>query len=548
MEEDQQPLQIVILGASFAGLSTVHNIISHVYPEIHASKKFTYKIILVSPSNHLYWNISAPRALVSTQLIPHSDSFRPLADGIGKYPPNKLQWIQGAATSVDTRNRTVQISCPPAEENRQSFAGGYEELANRASTAVNAATRVAKDLGAQGSNPHYDARKGGYFGDESREIVLNYHALIFATGTTAHSPLLSLRGPHSNTVTAIDTFHQQLPTADTVIISGGGPSGVETAGQIAYWYSLQHGPSKPRMPFPNPLSWLASRSGVPSPYTKKVILLSGSSRLLPNLEEPVGAKAYKQLSNLGIRVILGIRVTGASVEGRTGKTTVRLSNGTQMPCDLYVPCTGVTPNTKYLPQDSPLLRGGYIATTPNPSTLRVEIPPELMPDTSDFNPNSTRKVKTTEEEDDSESPVSPDTPQAFGDNPGSISQAARVYAIGDCAAYGRQEILDIYAAIPILIHNLTNDLLAYQLAYDNPYGGNAGEIAELQRQDAVYIRTGKPSQVCPIGYRKPGGVGTVFGVGLPSLVVFLMKGKDYRVKQLREVVEQGLSPYPDSRK
>lgn len=502
---DPTKLTIVILGASFSGISVVHHLIKHAFPQLTESEKFSYRIVLVSPSTHLYWNICAPRALVSKNLIPHEDSFQPIAKGVRQYGADIFEYIHGSAVALDTVGCNVTIIRPSTEGEDQAQSSQPATLADTT-----------------GDNP---TAWGDYQETESQTFQLHYHALVIATGSTAHSPLLSLRGPHTNAIATLDTFHKKLPTADTIVIAGGGPSGVETAGQIAYFYNKPEGPNmiaRKAIGAPSLLSRLIlSRSSKLGPHKKQIILLSGNERLLPNIDHRLGAKALKQLTSLGVRVILETRVKGASVASSTGKTTLRLSNDSTMTCDLYVPCTGVSPNTQFLPRDSPLLRNGYIATTPSPTTMRVDVPPDLMP--AQGNENVYLK------------------PEKAGND--GIAPSARVYAIGDCAAYSDNCILDIYAAIPVLINNLTNDLLAAQLHFENPYGGNEEQIAELQTQDMEYIKDERDSQVVPIGYRKPGGVGAIVGHRLPSLVVYLAKGRKYKIDAAPKTITKGLSPY-----
>lgn len=525
-------LPIVVLGASYAGITAVHNIISHVLPEV-STDKFSYRIVVVSPSTHLYWNISGPRALVSDALIPHSDSFQPVSKGLDQYPAGLVEFIQAGVTSIDTRSRTITVARVESDDLHEACAGHDQSLKSKTGTLLSKAKNRAADamVNMSGVSSPTDtsrnfANEPGF--DASDDIFeMSYHALIIATGSTAHSPLLSLRGPHTNTRAALDSFHARLPTADTVVIAGGGPSGVETAGQISYWYNLPEGPLT--LKNRSMLSRLAHMGERPGPHAKKVILLSSSARVLPYLDEATSRKALKQLTSLGVRVVCGIRAEGASVHGATGRTTLRLSNGTTMQCDLFVPCTGVNPNTQFIPPDSPLLDAeGYIATTPEPSTLRVDVPAGLMPLAGRGEGRSPTAAAAA------------DTPDAFG---GNVAAAARVYALGDCAAYSKNCILDVYIAIPVLVQNVTNDLKAHQQAFMNPYGGNAGEIQELQRQDAVYAPDPRDSQLCPIGYARPGGVGVVFGHKLPSLAVFVGKGWRYKLDTAPKAIMEGLSPY-----
>ena len=512
-------LPIVILGASFSGLSVVHHLIRNAIPELTANQKFSYKIILISPSTHIYWNISAPRALVSDKLIAHEDSFQPIENAFKQFDPEIFRYIEGCVVALDPQTRKVTIAPSNPAEGKQV---GEPSFAQKVG---NALSQTAKQFSGFGNLPDAPApTTWGPFEEPTDETyTIDYHALVIATGSTAHSPLLSLRGPHTNTLFALDEFHKRLPTADTVVVAGGGPSGVETAGQIAYWYNLPYGPKPPQTSL-NPLTWRPPSRSRFRPYAKRVILLSGAPHLLPQLEDAVGLKAHAQLSNLGVKVVLDTRVVGATVS-KEGKTTLKLSNGDSIQCDLYVPCTGVSPNTQFLPPDSPLIRNGYIATTPMPTTLRVEVPSELAP-TDDTVPSQGD---------------APPPPRRLSE--GDVNQSVRVYAIGDCAAYSANCIMDIYAAIPVLMNNMVNDLLAYQKFTENPYGGNKDEIEELSRQDYEYTKDPRDSQVMPIGYRKPGGVGVVYGHKLPSLMVFLAKGRKYKIEAARAVIEKGLSPY-----
>ena len=515
------PLPIVVLGASFSGISVVHHLIRNALPEITANKKFSYKIIIISPSTHIYWNISAPRAIVSDKLIAHEDSFQPISNAFKSWDPELFQYIEGTAVDLDTKARKITIAPIPENIGKRD----RSSVAQRIGAAVTTTAKTVAGFGDLEDEPA-PTLWGPFENRINETFSVSYHALIIATGSTAHSPLLSLRGPHTNTLHSLEDFHRRLPTADTVVVAGGGPSGVEAAGQIAYWYNLPYGPVKPRFTATKLVSRVlrSSSHAVLRPYAKRVVLLSGAQRLLPQLESSVGQQAFKQLSSLGVKVVLDTRVVGATVS-QNGKTTLRLSNDDTIQCDLYIPCTGVSPNTQFLPSNSPLLRNGYLATVHSPTTLRVEVPPELAP-TDDILPGLGN---------------TPPPPRRLSE--GDVNQNARVYAIGDCAAYSANCIMDIYAAMPVLMNNMVNDLLAYQKFVENPYGGNKDEIDELSRQDYEYRKDPRDSQVVPIGYRKPGGVGVVYGHKIPSLLVFLAKGRKYKIDSARTTIEKGLSPY-----
>ncbi|KAF2403072.1 FAD/NAD(P)-binding domain-containing protein [Trichodelitschia bisporula] len=435
----REPLNIVILGASFAGLSAAHGFLRKTIDDLGITRTAPkYRVVLVSPSTYLYWNIGAPRAIVSSTLIPHSTSFIPILDAFRSYPANRFGFIHGSATAVDFSNRnvTVAIESPPTSPT---------QLNNRWS--------------------HATIESGG---SNTPTQTIPFHALIVATGTSAESPLLSLHGPHEKTVAALDAFHAGLKEASSVIVAGGGPSGVECAGQLA--------------------TFLRNRTTDPqSPPPLNIVLVSGNERLLPRLPPAIGAAAEAKLKKLGVHVMHHVRLLSAQ-ELPSGVTRCVFSDDLSITCDLFIAATGVWPNTSFLPPRV-LDASGYVQA--DPEYLRVS---------------------------------------GAGD---------RVYAVGDCAAYSKNTILDVYESIPTLLHNLRNDLWEYELKVQNPYGGAEAKLEALQ--DVAYSRNEAITQLVPI--TRFGGVGMLFGIQLPSFLVWLMKGRNYRTNKAVLAVGQGHNPY-----
>ena len=537
-------LNICILGASYAGLATCQRIYRELLPQLKTyNKHFSYRITLVAPSTHLYWNISAPRDIVSQTQIKHDQTFIPIHDGLKGFRDDDFEYIQGAVTDLDTNNCSITVDCPL----RQTKLPANDDPFMTPSL-------------------------------PSQQRVVKYHALVVATGSTAHSSLLSLRGSHNNTMEAIDNFQARLVTAESVIIAGGGPSGIEIAGQIAHYYNNKSKVKRKKTPqqdgiaehkhdealptsspsrASSPSKLLArlspGKSLHPQPclYSKDILLLASSSELLPHLNSKVGPRARHQLESLGVRVITDTFVETATSSSFTNKTVVKLNNGTSLTCDIYIPATGVTPNTQWLPTDSPMLEQGFVATIADDngySTMRVYVPPEgLAGDTIFVEEPGTNSVASVDDLTGSprrllnKANTTPQTPQSadFLRTP-----LPRIYAIGDCASYSQQCILDAYAPIPTLLANLAIDLKAYQLAISNPYGGNKAEIFRLYMQSVSYRREVKDNQLVPIGGMRPAGVGVLKGVGLPGLAVWALKGREYTVDRIDEVVRMGVSPYP----
>jgi NADH dehydrogenase FAD-containing subunit len=354
--------------------------------------------------------------------------------------------------------------------------------------------------------------------NQSQEVkaqqIIPFHALVIATGTSAESPLLSLHGPYQKTLKSLQAFHDRVAHASSVIVAGGGPSGIECAGQLATW--LNRG----KKPIPLPTSpasatfptaekkhaWklqriLSSSNGeransedrqgdtAPSPATRKtIILISGHDRLLPRLRPELGAQAEAKLKKLGVNVMHNMRVEKA-IETGSGTTRCILNDDLTISCDAFVAATGLYPNTSFMPEEM-LTASGYIDA--DPSSLRV-----------------------------------PKVP--------------RVFAVGDCASHSKNSIQDVYDSLPILLQNLKNDLIAYELQAEHPYGGQGAETKLEKLEDWAYLQNPTDSQLMPIS--RFGGVGILFGMKLPSVMVWLMKGRDYRIGRAKLAAGVGKDPY-----
>ncbi|KAK3712113.1 hypothetical protein LTR37_009204 [Vermiconidia calcicola] len=457
-----EPLNIVILGASYAGLAVAHAFLDNTINHLRITKAApTYRLIIISPSTHMYWNIGAPRAIVGPDLIADEDLFVPIEPAFHRHRAHNLSIIQGECVAMDSSARTVTVEAIGST------------AAKRASQVNKRRSQMRQSVTSMTQNQEQQVK-------EPKVQTLAYHALIMATGSSAHSDLLSLHGPHLNTLGALNAFHARVVGAKSIVVCGGGCSGVETAGQLATYLNYSsHWPFRKRVKQP-----------------KKVILITGSNRCLSSSSlRPARAKpevkAEKILRKLGVEVKHDVRVVAAK-EGfdLTGQTKIELSDDTSLIADLHIPCTGVSPNTAYA---SSTLRDkhGYIVTTP---TLRVD--------------------------------------DACG---------PRIYAIGDCANYSRNSIEDVYAAVPVLMRNLLNDLLAHEYMLASPYGGNRDRIEELQ--DVVYKgKQDESLRLLPIS--RFGGVGVWRGRDVPGRVVHLLKGRDFCASKARRVVGEGVGPYP----
>ncbi len=144
-------------------------------------------------------------------------------------------------------------------------------------------------------------------------------------------------------------------------------------------------------------------------------------------------------------------------------TLVTLGNDEVLKADLFIPATGLIPNTTFMSTEL-LTSDGRIET--NPTTLRVD------------------------------------------------KAGPRVYAIGDVGSYARPAVHLILNAIPVLCANVKRDLLLL-----------AGQAESSVAAERVYKDDKTETQLVPIGKAK--GVGAAMGYRLPSFLVWLIKGRDY---------------------
>ncbi|KAA8900005.1 hypothetical protein FN846DRAFT_164643 [Sphaerosporella brunnea] len=258
---------IVLLGAAFSGIPLAHKLLRSLPSE--------YKLILVNPSTHIYWNFAAARILSKNDQFStnNSDAFPPLIPGFSTYADTRFEFVQGKATALKPEENVVVVT----ENDDDGNVGAVREVA--------------------------------------------YTHLIVATGSAAADgwPFKSV-GSHLQTQRKIAEIHTLVEAAATIVLSGAGATGVETAGELATLYK---------------------GSG------KKIYLLSSGDRPLPMIREDVGKAAQKQLESLGVVVKNGVRVSQETE--KDGKKVLVLSDGETIEADLHIPTFGLVPNTQFLP-------------------------------------------------------------------------------------------------------------------------------------------------------------------------------------------------------
>lgn len=135
----------------------------------------------------------------------------------------------------------------------------------------------------------------------------------------------------------------------TMVVVGGGPTGLETAGALIELYN-----GVVRQEYPH-VAHLDAR----------VMLVEASDRLLAPFPQKLRDSALDQLKSLGVEVLFGVRVTDATPE------TVTLSNGVLVPAHTLVWAAGVEGSPLAKALGVTLERGGRVPVneTLNPDGL-----------------------------------------------------------------------------------------------------------------------------------------------------------------------------------
>ncbi|KUJ06579.1 nucleotide-binding domain-containing protein [Mollisia scopiformis] len=259
---------ILILGSSYAGISTAHRILKQ------SSKTGPVKITLVSPNTHFYWTMASSRGLIPGQFS-DDQMFQPISAGFKQYVEAQFEFILASAESLDVDNKSVGIS------------GGR---------------------------------------------TLKYDFLILATGShyKGDTPLKGL-GSTEATQTALHDFQAQIQKAQKIVVAGGGVTGIEVAGEIAYEYGSK----------------------------KEVILIASNPTLLHESPPFISKFATKELHNLNVTLKLGTKITSHTHSTPDNKHHLLLSNNEKLVADLYIPTFGLLPNSSYIPSNF-LNENGYL--------------------------------------------------------------------------------------------------------------------------------------------------------------------------------------------
>ncbi|KAF1812711.1 FAD/NAD(P)-binding domain-containing protein [Eremomyces bilateralis CBS 781.70] len=284
---------ILVLGGSFGGLSATHYTLKQILPSLPTD---TYRIVIVNPSTHFWWRMAGPRVVAVNDLLPRETTFFPILDSFKAYPAGSVELIVGKATAWDADGRSVTVKL--LEDGK----------------------------------------------DADREIV--YDSLIIATGWSAASPLFNHEGDKSVLQARQTEFVKTLSGAKTIVIGGGGPVAVETAGEIGEALNGTAG-------------WFGTR---PAVQKARITVVTRGKKLLPVLGQKQSTGAEHYLNRVGVDVAYNSLIERVEQVGEgKGGYAIHLSNGEVLTADIYLDATTVIPNSDYIP-DRFKDEKGYVKT------------------------------------------------------------------------------------------------------------------------------------------------------------------------------------------
>lgn len=261
--------KVVIIGGSYAAHAAFKTVFSLANVDID-------QVTIIAQNSKSYFNVAGPRLLSEPQLA--EKTLFSISDFVSKNGKGKGKFVHGKAVGVDFDKKIVTVA------------------------------------------------------NADGDVKVAYDILIIATGTTYGYAGFKVNELHENAILTLQDTHARLKTAKSVAVVGGGASGVESAGEIAYQFKNTH-----------------------------VTLYTGSEGPL-SLFPTLAKTADQHLRKLGVEIVNGVKI--AKLE--QGKSSDRLETelGDSKTYDVVLDAFSYSPNTDAFP-DSILDGVKYIRTDPH---------------------------------------------------------------------------------------------------------------------------------------------------------------------------------------
>lgn len=165
---------------------------------------------------------------------------------------------------------------------------------------------------------------GGVVEDVSgRRTTVNAEVTVLATGSRFANELMrGVNGTSSRRVAFYRKYSRRIAAARQIVIVGGGPIGVEVAGEIAEKYR-----------------------------NKRIAILEAGPRILSGTTEEVARHAAHLLQSRGVEIHVNAKLSEGGSEPHDVFSPAGVAftaSGVRVPYDLMIWCTGGGPNTSYL--------------------------------------------------------------------------------------------------------------------------------------------------------------------------------------------------------
>lgn len=262
---------------------------------------------------------------------------------------------------------------------------------------------------------------------DGKKEVLKYDILVVASGARYADPTFKLVDNHSSTVKSIEQISADLKHASKIAIVGGGPTGVETAGEIGQLYG----------------------------NSKSITLYTGSDGPLAHLGDHRSKQATLKLEKLNVKVVNSVR--GSTKDGKL----LKFKDGSVESFDLIIQANGLKPNSSFLP--STLLdESGFLQTN------------EFL----------------------------------------QLKDYPNVVALGD------------------IVSGTNSDLVSLKMVQGPTFEKTIDYLLDKGQDKRKPLKSIKTTQLVPISHN--GGIGVLFGFGIPNFMVRMIKAKDFMLSKAAE--------------
>lgn len=290
--------RVVVIGAGFAGIAAVR-----------ALRDAPVDITVIEANN--FHTFQPLLYQVATAGLSADDVARPIRSVFGGGRSRNVESVMGAVGAIDTDRRKVHTE--------SGLTVPYDSL-------VIAAGAVSNDFGIKGVEQY-----GLPLKSLDDALALNRHLIATFEGASRRADDLP-------------------PGALDVVISGGGPTGVELAGGIAELYEHVLVDDFPELPV----------------CDARIVLVEMADRLLPPFSEKSSARAESTLEKLGVEVRVGVGVETID------EHCVTLDDGTRVDTHTIIWAAGVKAHPLAEALGVELGKGGRIPVDPDLSVTGLD--------------------------------------------------------------------------------------------------------------------------------------------------------------------------------